>query len=160
LGLDEKNYSEQDIINKIGLKISEEIDENPEDLDAFISYAIKDSAKFKVGAIAEELQSRDSMGEIYYWEGWTGYPDGSIIRFIEDNLTKSQIFIAICTDNSLNSDNCQKERDMAYFQNKRVIPLFEDFEKVPIIFQPYKGINVVGKSPKDIVDEIYLMLFP
>ncbi|TFF85136.1 MAG: TIR domain-containing protein [Promethearchaeota archaeon] len=160
LGLDEKNYTEEDILNKIGLKISEDIDESQENMDVFISYAIKDSAKFKIMAIAEELQGREGMGEIHYWEGWTGYPDGSVIRFIEQNLTKSQIFIAVCTDNSLNSKNCQKERDMAYFQNKRVIPLFEDFNKVPIIFQPYKGVNVVGKNPKDIVDEIYLMLFP
>ena len=48
---------------------------------------------------------------------------------------------------------------MAAFQNKRIIPIFENFEDVPLIFQPVKGINISGKNLKEVVTELVTHIF-
>ena len=120
----------------------------------FVSYAMADSKRLHITKIIKGLKKRLPQIKIHYWEGWDGYPDGNIIDFMEDNIRASDIFIPICTEDMLNSKNCKKERDMAYFQNKRVIPVFEQFEFVPDIFQPYKGLDILKKRVAWIVDKL------
>ncbi|MBD3228571.1 MAG: TIR domain-containing protein [Candidatus Lokiarchaeota archaeon] len=160
LGINGEDYNKEEILEKLGLDLSKDTKKDIEMVDIFVSYAVADSKRLNVKGITETLEIKEYIEKVHYWEGWTGYPDGNIIRFMEKNLTKSQIFIAICTQCSIESMNCEKERDMAYFQNKRIIPLFEDFNCVPPIFQPYKGVNIKNKDPDEIADEIYKMLFP
>jgi hypothetical protein len=95
---------------------------------------------------------------VYYWEGWSGYPDGNIIKFMEGNIPKADVFIAVFTTASNASKNCQKERDMALFQNKRIIPLFEEFSEVPPACQPYLGVNVAGKLPDQVLEALYKLI--
>ena len=123
-------------------------------LKIFISYAMKDSNTLRIPEIASKLQENGKIDKVHFWEGWKGYPDGNIVRFMETNITDSEIFLAVCTKESNKSTNCQKERDMAYFQNKRVIPLFENFKDVPPALQPYKGIDLKGQGTTEIVEEL------
>lgn len=121
----------------------------------FISYALADSKKLQIGDIATQLEDKDEVDKVHYWEGWRGYLDGDIISFMEDNIKVSDIFIAVCTEASNLSENCGKERRMAVFQNKRLTPLFDDFSNVPETFQPYIGINFTSKNITTIANEIY-----
>jgi Leucine-rich repeat (LRR) protein len=128
------------------------------DYTIFISYAMADSKKLQVSNIATQLEERDDVDKVHYWEGWHGYLDGDIISFMEDNIKSSDIFIAVCTEASNLSENCGKERRMAVFQNKRLVPLFEDFSNVPESFQPYIGINFTSKNMTTIANEIYELI--
>ncbi len=128
------------------------------DLTIFVSYAMADARKLKIAEVSMELQEREGIEKVHYWEGWHGYLDGDIISFMEDNIKISDIFIAVCTDASNTSENCGKERKMAVFQNKRLIPLFEDFTYVPATFQPYVGVNMTGKEVSSIVENIYELI--
>ena len=47
---------------------------------------------------------------------------------------------------------------MAIFQNKRIIPLFEEFGNVPLACQTAKGIDVGGMEPQQVVDAIQKMI--
>ncbi|NVM28770.1 MAG: TIR domain-containing protein [Candidatus Helarchaeota archaeon] len=125
-------------------------------LTIFISYAMADK-KLKIAEIAAGLEEK-GIEKVHYWEGWHGYLDGDIISFMEDNIKVSDIFIAVCTEASNASENCGKERKMAVFQNKRLIPLFDDFGNVPATFQPYIGVNMTGKDVSDIVDEVHELI--
>jgi len=124
----------------------------------FISYALADSKKLQVNEIATQLEDKDDIDKVHYWEGWHGYLDGDIISFMEDNIKVSEIFIAVCTEASNLSENCGKERRMAVFQNKRLMPLFDDFSNVPETFQPYLGINFTSKKMTTIANEIYELM--
>jgi len=54
--------------------------------------------------------------------------------------------------------NCRKERDMALLQNKRIIPLFEEFTEVPPACQPYLSVNVSAKLPQQIAVELHKLI--
>ncbi len=125
------------------------------EINLFISYAMADSQRLNIPLIAKELMKKSSDINSIYWEGWDGFPDGNVIDFMEDNIVISDIFVPICTQASNESRNCKKERDMAYFQNKSIIPVFESFQEVPPIFQPHKGLNIAGKSVSEIVESMY-----
>jgi len=124
----------------------------------FISYALADSKKLQITDIATQLQDKDDVDKVHYWEGWHGYLDGDIISFMEDNIKVSDIFIAVCTEASNLSENCGKERRMGVFQNKRLIPLFDDFSNVPETFQPYIGVNLTSKNMTTIANDIYELI--
>jgi hypothetical protein len=47
--------------------------------DVFISYALADSAKLRVPAIAGNLAKRPGIDMVHYWEGWKGYLNSSIL---------------------------------------------------------------------------------
>ena len=127
-------------------------------LTIFISYAMRDARKLKISDIATQLEEQEGIEKVIFWEGWHGYLDGDIISFMEDNIKICDVFIAVCTEASNLSENCGKERKMAVFQNKRLMPLFDDFSHVPATFQPYMGVNMTGKSVSDIVEEILELL--
>ena len=127
-------------------------------VEVFISYATSDSERLHIPEIAEGLKnkSQDDLQIIaHYWEGWDGYPNGNIIDFMEQHIMACHIFIPIFTKAMRESENCKKERDLASFQNKQVIPVFEDFNEVPAIFRPKKGINISNKEVMDIVEELF-----
>ncbi len=124
------------------------------EVEVFVSYAMVDSARLNIVEIAERLSKKHKI-RVHYWQGWDGYPDGNIIDFMEKNIRNSSVFIPICTQAMVESDNCKKERDMAIYQNKKTIPVFEQFEFVPDIFQPYKGINISKKDVAQIIEELY-----
>ncbi len=128
------------------------------ELTIFVSYAMADARKLKISEVSTELELQDGIDKVHFWEGWHGYLDGDIISFMEDNIKISDIFIAVCTEASNASENCGKERKMAVFQNKRLIPLFDDFTQVPATFQPYMGVNLTGKSVTDVVEEIHELI--
>jgi Leucine-rich repeat (LRR) protein len=125
------------------------------EINLFISYAMADSQRLNIPLIAKELMKKSSDINTIFWEGWDGFPDGNIIDYMEDNIVIADIFVPICTQSSNESRNCKKERDMAYFQNKAIIPIFESFQEVPPIFQPHKGLSIAGKSVSDIVESMY-----
>ena len=127
-------------------------------IELFISYSMQDSSRLKIPEIAKELTNQFQDGlycVVHYWEGWGGYPDGNIIDFMDENIANSDIFIQVCTEASMKSRNCKKERDMAFFQNKQVIPLYEQYTCIPRIFQPYKGIDILNKPVDVIVNELF-----
>ncbi|MBD3353864.1 MAG: TIR domain-containing protein [Candidatus Lokiarchaeota archaeon] len=130
------------------------------DFKVFMSYALADSKELKVKEISELLGKQKGISEVLYWEGWGGNSyDGDLVDFMEKGVKDSSIFIAFCTKESRKSENCEKERKMAFTQNKRIIPMFISFSQVPPGFQPYKGINIKNKDVKEIVDELTLLLF-
>ncbi|MHA1357688.1 MAG: TIR domain-containing protein [Candidatus Helarchaeota archaeon] len=158
----------QDRIRKVLIKIGgeevlqrlKEIYEKSlrERIEIFISYAMADSKRLQIPEIARKLANKSFKIKVHYWEGWSGYPDGNIIEFMEKNIVSSTFFIPICTEAMLKSENCKKERDLASYYNKKIIPVFEFIEFVPPIFQPKIGINMNSKKIIQIVDEIYVQI--
>jgi hypothetical protein len=116
-----------------------------------------DSEKLHVKEIVKDLQKNKNIEKINYWEGWDGFPNGDIIDFMEENIKESEIFLAICTAASAEGAS-NNERKMAFYQNKRLITLFEDFNYVPPLFQPYLGIDISNKTSEQIAYEIQKLL--
>lgn len=123
-------------------------------VEIFISYALDDSKRLQIPKIAENIKIKSPQITVHYWEGWDGYPNGNMIDFMETYITKSDIFIPICTKAMLDSKSCKKERDLAYYQNIDILPVYEKVEFIPVIFRPYRGISIVNKTVELIVEEI------
>ena len=59
------------------------------------------------------LEQKIIGSKVHYWEGWSGYPDGNIIDFMEQNIQTSDFFVPVCTQAWRESINCKKEKDLA-----------------------------------------------
>lgn len=97
--------------------------------DVFISYSRKDKA------FAEELHKKLENAQLDAWRDLNDIPGGvdwnaEIYKAIED----ANAFIFIISENSIRSDNCQKELDHAVTNKKRLIPIV--FQEVDREFIP------------------------
>ena len=73
---------------------------------AFVSYATKDSSEFQIKSIAERLTEYSKIDDVLYWEEDM---DDDIIKYMNDNLKKCNIFILFCSKNSMKSEPVEME---------------------------------------------------
>lgn len=125
-----------------------------EDCSVFISYSTKDSDKYRISEIAEKLEQDPKIRNVYYYEGWEGFPDGNIVTFMEEFISISQFFVPFCSENYINSPNCEKERKYSILKNIINIPIFENFDYVKGMSGLHKGIDIVDKNSKQTIEEI------
>ena len=62
-----------------------------------------------ISEIVIKLEKMEHIDKVHYFEGWNGYPDGNLIDFMQNNISSSDIFLPICTENMRKSNNCKKE---------------------------------------------------
>jgi len=121
----------------------------------FISYAVADSSKFDIQKIAEKLESKPEINKVYCWELWDGFPDGSIIKFMETGIRDSQYFLPFFTKSYNDSINCQKEYEAALAVNKTLIPIFTDFDQVPVLCRAKMGVDITKFDQDALIKELF-----
>ena len=72
----------------------------------FLSYATTDSNKFRIFKIAEKLTSYPEIDEALYWEEDM---DDDIIKYMNDNVGRCDVFILFCSQNALTSEPVEME---------------------------------------------------
>ena len=93
-------------------------------MKVFISYAEVDFESFKIYLIAEKLESFTEIEHVYYWR-----QDCSkwIPEYMEDGIINSDTVIAICSENSNNSNAVQQEINLASYKGKDIVPVNLNF---------------------------------
>ncbi|MHA1694488.1 MAG: toll/interleukin-1 receptor domain-containing protein, partial [Candidatus Helarchaeota archaeon] len=117
----------------------------------FFSYATDDAELFKIRDIAEGLESYEEIDEVLYWQRDT---KDNIVKFMNDALGKSNIFILFCSKNTLNSKPVENEWTAAVFNNIPIIPVFEKLKYIPPLLKNRRGhkfnTNQIEKNIKGI----------
>ena len=57
------------------------------------------------------------------------------------NLRKADVFILVCTSNSIQSDAVRTEWKAALMAKKPIVPLFDDSEHIPFLLRPKLGLQ-------------------
>ena len=128
------------------------------DLVIFISYTTANSLQFQIVNVVKMLEKRPLIKKIHCWELWSGYPDGNIIDFMNNGISECDVFIPFFTEAYNNSSNCRKEYSSADAINKRIIPIYDDFNQVPPLCRAKKGIHYFSMDIRDFVEEIYKLI--
>lgn len=118
----------------------------------FLSYATDDIIEFQVSLIAERLTQKENINDVLYWEEDA---DRSIIKFMNDNIPKCDIFLLFCSQNALKSGPIAVEWETAIVFKKDIIPIFKSIEDVPPLLRRLRGIQFRGKDLEGTVNEIY-----
>ena len=109
-------------------------------MDVFISYASEDLTQFRVPEIADYLESQPEIQRVYYWER-DNDSNKTIVEYMEQSILNSDIILVISSQHSLVSAPVNKETEFAVIKNKRITPIFEDFEHVRDFIRLYRGVE-------------------
>lgn len=110
----------------------------------FISYSRKDKR------FARKLKSVLETGEIDAWVDWEDIPHASDwMAEIAASIKASDAFIFVMSPDSLRSEVCARELDMAITENKKIIPvLYREPEKRQRMHPKLASTNWVQMRPK------------
>ncbi len=122
----------------------------------FLSYSTKDSELFKIAEIAKKLKFYPEIDETKFWEKDSGI---NVVKYMEDNLGRSNIFLLFCSQNSRKSKAVEAEWQSAFSLMLKdilqVIPVYQNDEFIPILL----GRQIRVKFKEDDIDgtiqEIY-----
>ena len=121
----------------------------------FFSYATMDSNKYQIPQLAELLEAKPNIDQVFYWEKSS---TGSIIEYMDKNVSVSEACVFFYSETAASSGPVQQERDMAVHQGKHIIPIFTNINDVPKILQIHTGIDASGKPTIQVADEIYRLV--
>jgi hypothetical protein len=118
----------------------------------FISYATKDADFFKIKEISEDLSKFDDVDDVLYWQ--EDMKD-NIIKYMNENLGKCDIFILFCSPNALNSEPVEKEWTAAEIMKKPIIPIFLKPDHIPPLLKAKEGIQYDAFDKKKNLQKLY-----
>ena len=109
-------------------------------LKIFISYASEDLKLFRIPEIADYLESQPEIQKVYYWERDNNSPQ-RLFEYMEESILKSDIFLAISSQHSLTSSPVKKETEFADYNEKIIIPIYENMKNVREFIRINRGIK-------------------
>jgi hypothetical protein len=118
----------------------------------FVSYSSKDSKIFKIQGIAEKLKTYQGIKDVLFYEGES---IDNIIKYMNDNLGKCDVFLLFCSQNALSSVPVEKEWTAAEAMGVPIIPIFYDLKHVPPLLQSRLGVEYDFYNLDQTVKEIY-----
>lgn len=125
------------------------------DVMVFLSYATKDSNKFKISTIARELTKHTGIKEVLFWEEDM---DDDIIDYMNKNIGKCDIFILFCSKNALQSDPVRLEWQAALKIKKKIIPVFIDEKDIPPLLSSKLGVNFIKNDIGETISNLYYLI--
>jgi hypothetical protein len=140
------NMELQNSLNKSGKK---------EPATVFISYATKDSKKFRIPIIARKLMKYPEIEKVLYWEE---HMRDDIIKYMNDNVGKCDILLLFCSPNSLKSEPVEMEWQAALKIKKKIIPIFVNERDIPIMLTTKLGIKLNKNDLDGTIEKIYKLI--
>ncbi|MFX1478260.1 MAG: leucine-rich repeat domain-containing protein [Promethearchaeota archaeon] len=118
----------------------------------FFSYSRQDNEIFQVPRIARELKIYPEIKEVLFYEG-VDY--ANIVKYMNQNIGKCDIFLLFCSQNALNSKYIEDEWQAAYSKDKIIIPIFHNFDHVPPLLTSRLGVQFRRDNIKQSIIDIY-----
>ncbi|MFX1323834.1 MAG: TIR domain-containing protein [Promethearchaeota archaeon] len=101
----------------------------------FISHAVSDFNRYRIAEIAKHLQKQKEISHVYYCEDDL---TGNIDDWMRKTVPRCQLLIFISSNNSLNSNDCMNEINLARKHNIEITPvlgvdlIWDDLDKLNI----------------------------
>jgi len=137
------------------LPLNKEIQIEYTGVKVIFCYTSNDSEMYNIPEIANLLEQKDRIDEVYYWDRDA---TGSVIDYMNETVTKVDTCVFFYSQYTDVKSGVRIERDMAVYQDKHIIPIFKEINHVPPIIQFNSGCNALGKSSLEIVAKIYNLI--
>ena len=145
-----KKIFKEIILNKQGdLRFSEK------GIIIYVSYSTKDSNKYKIADISEELTKMIKIHDVLYWE--EDMKD-DIYRYMNDNIKKCDIMLLFCSQNALNSEAVTMEWQAALKIKKKIIPVFTNEKEIPALLSTKLGVFFDKDNINDTITKLYNLI--
>ncbi len=89
-------------------------------LNIFISHAVADFDRFKIKEIAETLESKKNVNNVFFCEEDL---KANIDEWMDESIPLTHIFLFFASNNSINSHDCQHEIELARKNDLIIIPI-------------------------------------
>ena len=130
---------------------------NREGLIIFISYASEDLNRFRIPEIADYLESQPEIRKVYYWER-DNDSSQTLVEYMEESILNSDIILIVSSQHSLTSTPVKKETEFALINNIRIIPIFQDIEKVRPFIRIYRGVEFNNYHFNQFLDNLMFII--
>ena len=152
--MDLKNKSRE--ILALALPRQDLFDAQLQKFDVFLSYSTIDSDLFRIPEIASRLKKYPEINNVFYWEKNSGQ---SIIKFMDEKIEQSEVFIQFCSQNSKTSKSVQLERNsaiqLAQQDRIRIIPVFLMPSDMPAILTSFLGVECTLNNFDDFIERLH-----
>ncbi|MHA1376195.1 MAG: toll/interleukin-1 receptor domain-containing protein [Promethearchaeota archaeon] len=125
------------------------------EFNVFISYATEDSEYFEIPYIASKLKSYQFIEDVIYWEK---NMNDDIVKYMNDNIERCEIFLIFCSKNASKSEAVNIEWRAAFKTNKKIIPIFERVEDIPTLLSSKLGVFFSKRKIDDVIEQIYKLI--
>ncbi len=124
-------------------------------LIVFISYAFKDSKKFRIQELAESLISFTEIEEVVHCE-----EDAleNFIRYMNIYIGKCDVLLLFCSKNTLNSDFVEMEWMAARAMKKPIIPVFMNSDHIPPLLRAEIGYELDFNNIQKNIEDLYKLI--
>jgi len=126
-----------------------------EPIFVFISYATKDSERFRIPSIARKLIKYPEIEKVLYWEK---HMRDDIIKYMNDNIGNCDILLIFCSPNSLKSEPVEMEWQAALKIKKKIIPIFTNEQDIPIMLKTKLGIKFNRNDLDGTIEKMYKLI--
>ncbi|MHA1888812.1 MAG: TIR domain-containing protein [Promethearchaeota archaeon] len=126
-------------------------------MKVFISYASTDLKPFRIPDMANRLENTEEIERVFYWDR-DSTAQKSIVKYMEESITVSDVILILCTEVSNESGPVQQETDMAVYLNKRIVPIFQDINDVRISLRPKRGVKYFDDDFDSFFKELFMVV--
>ena len=110
-----------------------------------VVYTKEDKDKFNIVKISKELSEKTEIEEVIYRDL---DQEIDILEYLNETIDKCQLFIVVCTENSLDNIDVEMEWMSALKRKKKFIPLFTDPKFIPPLLSTKLGFEY---NPEDLI---------
>ena len=125
-------------------------------LRVFLSYSTLDSDHFQVQNISKALDSYPEIDKVMFWEANSGE---NIVEYMERTLKECNVFILLCSENTLNSQAVTDEWQAAFQLRKKgelkMVPVFENEKHIPALLTPLLNVKFAKDNFIDFIIQLY-----
>ncbi|QEE16811.1 TIR domain-containing protein [Promethearchaeum syntrophicum] len=126
-------------------------------MNIFISYASSDLTSFRISDIAIRMENTVEIERVFYWDR-DSTAQKSIVKYMEESITVSDVILIVCTEASNESGPVQQETDMAVYLNKRIVPIFQDINDVRLSLRPKRGVKYYTDDFDSFFKELFMVV--
>jgi len=122
----------------------------------FLSYATLDSNYYQISKIAKQLRKYPYINEVLYWERDSGE---NIVSYMEKTISKSNVFVLFCSENSKKSKAVEDEWQVAFQLRKKgtmkIIPVFENDDYIPRLLLHLLNVKFTKNDFNRFIENLY-----
>ena len=122
----------------------------------FLSYSTLDSNYFQIPKIVEDLEKYPDIEKVLIWEKDSSQ---NIVEFMEDTLSKSDVFVLFCSDNSMKSPAVKDEWQSAFQMRKKdllkIIPVYDKEDHIPYLLWQLLNIQYTKDDFQGFIEKLH-----
>jgi hypothetical protein len=125
-------------------------------LTVFFSYSTLDTSHFRIAEIVQHLEKYSDIEKVFYWEVDSGE---NIVKYMEESMQISKVFVLFCSTNSLKSKSVEDEWQAALQLRKigimKMITVFEDETEIPLLLGHISNVRFKRDDIEEFIEQLY-----